>query len=283
MDKIIILDWGIFGHRSGYATAKNPMPVKWICMTSIIACLKIIGVNSNDTIIVACDGRGNWRKAYEDQYKSGRTKQREESGLDWNKIYAELDYLLDDIEIATNWSVIKIPKIEADDIMAVASRYYEDKEVILVTYDTDMEQLWKYPNVKIFSQHPKKKAYKIPKPKFNAYELISKKIYKEISDGLTKPILNKEDYKARELVVNLLTLPEFVENPILEALKDVSCGRLLKLHLLPGSKLKERFMEIYENKHIVTYEQQVEKMNKRKERDKNKKDKLKKLKNCVKK
>ena len=76
---------------------------------------------------------------------------REKSGLDWDTLYAGFNQLLEDINRGTDWHVVQLDTIEADDIASVACRYFTDKEIILVSFDSDWEMLWKYPNVKIFS------------------------------------------------------------------------------------------------------------------------------------
>ena len=110
-------------------------------------------------------------------------------------------YLEKILEITTNWHFIAISHLEADDIMAVASRYYGETNtpVVLVTSDSDMEQCWDYENVKIFS--PKSKKWKVKPPKFNSNLFLAKKVEKERSDNLISPILTEEDYNNRMLCV----------------------------------------------------------------------------------
>ena len=614
-NKVIILDYGIFSHRAGYASVHNPnIPVPYTCFRMMLACLKRIGITPDDNIIVACDGRNIWRKQYSTEYKSGRKEQRQKSGINWDKLWKQFDGLLEDIEIATNWTPIKIKTIEADDIMACflgntyiasplknseerkiknikvgdkvysynlkkdkvelstvkiiykrkinkikviyfdnktkvsvtenhrfylinnrwtkakdlkvgdeiyylnsfnknkyilmkpkiknyhslyrigyicgaiesdgyldekhnricfnindrdyvmrlksyfkqlfnysvsiskknktyrilignkliydiilgyinkkskqkesfstgyisgffdgegclkqynhsldlsmsntnkeiinfiskklkvkhkiyerknnskgykklylikinrqqeilnfyafykpaikrkypnwndfakylhngkkiikieekinnkkgytvynlniepnnnyfannllvhncASRFYKDREVILVTYDSDMEQLWNYPNVKIFS--PKTKMYKIPPKNFNPYKHIAKKIEKETSDGLISPIITTEDYETRKMLVNLLELPDFIEQPIIEQLKKINQYKTeLNVSALPFKSLRKQFYDIYETDNILTFEQCVVKQEKKQARLKKKKEKQKAL------
>ncbi len=275
MNKVIILDYGIFLHRAGYASIHNPtIPVAYTCLRMMISCLRRIGVNKDDIIIVACDGRGIWRKQYSDEYKAGRNDQRKKSGIDWDKLFKEFDGLLEDIEVSTGWTPIKIKTIEADDIMAVASRFYKDKEVVLVTYDSDMFQLWEYPHVKIFS--PKTKEYKIPPKNFNPYKHIAKKIEKEVSDGLVSPILTKEDYETRKMLVNLLELPDFIEQPITTELEKIAVHKMeSNISLLPFKSLRKEFDNIYNSTKVITFEDCVKKLAKKEAKKKKKKDKLK--------
>lgn len=273
MNKVIVLDWGIFLHRSIWATLNNPnVPSTYTCLNMIFGCLKRIGIEEDDTVLVAVDFLKSWRKQYEEGYKADRKQKKDESPIDWKYQYGLMNDLLLDLEEATNWHVIKLEHIEADDIMAVASRTFTTKEVILVTYDSDLEQCWHYPNVKIFS--PKTKRYKIPPAKFNVYELIAKKINKEASDNLVNPILTKADYHNRLTCINLLELPNEVEDKIKEALNNLQ-PKISEPELLPFSSLIPRYKDLYVHNKIETYEHSV-KYKERKEKQKKNKRRTKK-------
>ena len=177
------------------------------------------------------------------------------------------------LDKGTNFHIVKLDRIEADDIMAMGCRIFKDKEVILSTYDQDLEQCWAFSNVKIWSIMKKfkggKGAYKIPKKNFNPYQLISKKIEKEVSDNLVNPILNQEDYEKRELCVNLLSLPDFIENPIKERLLNLKKEEVADLNCIPFQKLREEIGDLYNNKSkLITYEMCVAKEEKKRRKKK---------------
>ena len=178
MNKLIVIDWSIFVHRAIFSYRYNrQIPVEYTALNMILSCLIKIGLDTSDKVIVACDGRGNWRKDYEAQYKANRKEYRESfDDIDWNDMWSKFNVLLEKVNESTNWYVIKIDKIEADDIASVCSRYFKDREIILVSYDKDWELLWEYDNVKIFSQLLKfnglKGAYKVKPSNFNAYKLL---------------------------------------------------------------------------------------------------------------
>ncbi len=226
MNKVIIIDWGMVLHIACYASVNNKaVPPTYTACIMILSYLRKIGVDDSDTIIIAVDGRNSWRKDYEKTYKANRPEQREKSGLNWADLYEQFNELLIQLDKATDFHIIQLDRTEADDIMAVGCRFFKDKEVVLATFDSDLEQMWELPNVKIFSPKIKYKsakgAYKIKPEKFNAQTLIAKKINKEASDNLTNPILNEEDYENRMLCVNLLELPSFIEAPIVEQFKNL--------------------------------------------------------------
>ncbi len=263
MNKVILIDWGMAIHIAGYASINNKaVPPTYTVCAMLISYLRKIGVDESDTVIIAVDGRNSWRKDYEKTYKANRPEQREKSGLDWNILYAEFNELLLQLDKATDFHIINLDRMEADDIMAVGARYFKDKEVVLATFDSDLEQMWDYPNVKIFSPKIKYKstkgAYKIKPENFNADILIAKKINKEVADNLTNPILNEEDYENRMLCVNLLELPSFVEEPILEQLKNLPI-KGQDLQWLPFQRnMRPKFENVYIDKSkIINYEDVV--------------------------
>ena len=110
-NKVIFLDWSMFYHRAYYAGKNNQNTTpEYLCLNMIVASLRRIGIDSNDTIIVACDGRGNWRKEIDKSYKGNRQPLPSE-------IYTRFDILLDKVDKGLDWYVIKIDNLEADDIM----------------------------------------------------------------------------------------------------------------------------------------------------------------------
>ena len=103
-------------------------------------------------IVLAFDNSigGYWRKHEYSRYKYKRTKEREESEIDWDsafKVFEELKTLLKEY---TSFKVIDIPTLEADDIAFVLSEYLQDTGVILQTLDGDWKHALNYNNVKLF-------------------------------------------------------------------------------------------------------------------------------------
>lgn len=256
--KVIVLDWGIFLHRAIFSTLNNPeIPSTYTCLSMILGCLSRIGVDPDDIVIAAMDFLRSWRRDLESSYKADRAKKREESPIDFKEQYRRFDQLVNQLIEATSWHFIKIEHLEADDIMAVVSRYFSDRNVVLVTYDSDLEQCWHYPNVKIFS--PIKKAYKLKPENFNTYKLISQKIEKETTDNLTAPVLNQQDYETRLKCISLIELPDWVENSVVNNLKNLP-DKAECLEKIPFSSIRKRFGNLYNDKSkIIRYEDCVAK------------------------
>ncbi len=261
MNKIVFLDYGIFMHRAIFSWRNNKqIPPEYTCLNMIIASLRRIGVSSNDKIFVACDGRYSWRKNIEKEYKANRKEFRESfPDINWKEMYLRFNNLLDSLDKATDWYILKEENLEADDWMAVGCRFFKDNEIILVTFDADMEQLAIYDNVKIFSPLIKFKggrgAYKIIK---NPYKILAKKIEKETADNLVNPILNEEDYEKRKMIVNLIELPDFVEDICIKKYETLPI-KGQDLQWLPFQRtIRPKLENLYNDKSkVISYEDVV--------------------------
>jgi 5'-3' exonuclease len=105
-------------------------------------------------IVICCDGRGNWREMFNPYYKQGRKESKEESEINFNELARLQNNFLNDLKVL-NFNVVKIAKMEGDDIVAsiVAKNKYTNKykEVVVVSNDKDLVQLLEYPNVHIYA------------------------------------------------------------------------------------------------------------------------------------
>ncbi len=285
--KVVIIDWSIIVHRSIFAWKNNQaIPSTYTGLSILISSLKKIGIKKNDIVIIALDStEGNWRKKVLKEYKADRKEKREkQKEIDWNYHFSQFNTLLADLDLATPFYNIYCKNLEADDIAAVATKFYQEKEdvskIIHCSYDHDWELLWDYPKVKIYSFLKKYKSvkgsYKIKPPNFNAYALLAKMINKEASDNLTEEILSEQSYDKRLLCVDLLNPPDFVEQAVLEKIKNLKPKENYNLEQLPFETLRNRFSQIYDPKFKITYEDVVKYEEKKKNRKKRKKRRVKK-------
>jgi len=259
-NKVILIDFGIFQFRSIYAWRNNrAIPPTYTALNMIISSLKKIGVDPDDEIIVAVDSeKGSWRKDFDSNYKADRKGKREQqTDIDWTEVFNSFDELLDTLKVTSPFHIVKVDKMEADDIIAVGCRTFKDNECVIVSYDQDYEQLCALENVKIFSPikkfKGKKGAYKQVK---SPYAILAKKIEKEASDNLVNPILNEEDFEIRKTIVSLLELPDFVELPIQNKLTNLE-EKEYDLNEFPFDSLRNRFRDIYNSTEIVDYEESI--------------------------
>lgn len=234
------------------------MPAHAVYFNSLLSCLKKIGVNKDDIVILATEGK-SWRKGIAGYYKAQRTDDREKHKLiDWDKQFNYLNKINDALNNATNWHLIREWSSEADDILAVACRFYKDKDVILVTGDKDLHQLAYYSNVYIFNINKKCKNSKgmyekVDKP----LKIIADKVrLGDASDNIFVDKLNDTENDAwlRHKIINLLELPEEIEKAIVDILENLS-EKELDLDKLPNFKnVQEKFLKIYDKEKIITPE-----------------------------
>jgi hypothetical protein len=258
--KIIILDWGIFLFRGIFSWRMNrEIPVEYTVCNMLLANLLKVGVNPEDTIMLATDFGRSWRKDFDVQYKADRKEKREAfHDINWDIMFEKMNNLLVKLDVATNWHVLKEERIECDDWMAYATKYFPDKEIVLVTYDKDMEMLLARPNVKIFS--PLSKKYKIG---INPHKVLAEKIEIEKSDNLTNPVLNEEDYDRRNLLVNLLELPEFIEQKLEPRFKNLE-SKEGDAEEFPFNSLRTKYLNLCNDKSkLVTMEMSAKKKKKK--------------------
>ena len=251
MNKVVLVDSSIFMFRSIYGWRKkkeswNPPTRQYL--VSIIANLKRLELAKEDLIILALDShKGSWRKEIDPNYKANRKAiRKEQDDIPWQYWFDEFDKLLNIIEFATPFNIIKIDKLEADDIISEACRYYQDKEIIIVSYDSDMEQLTAYPHVSIFS--PTTKKYK---QIVNPYKSLAKKIDKEKTDNLVTEVVNEIDFDKRNMIINLLTLPKEVSEKVKTELELIKVKEKYNIEMIPYPIVRERFESIW-NKPIKT-------------------------------
>lgn len=111
-----------------------------------------------DKVFICCDSKKNWRKKLFTPYKEHRKEAKEKQDVDWSKFYETIEEVSDGFMVAFPFHVIKVPYLEADDIIASLIRKNEKEENhIVITSDGDYKQLIQYNNVKIYD--PMKKDF----------------------------------------------------------------------------------------------------------------------------
>ena len=245
--KYIFIDWSYFQFRAIFSWVKEKTyPPTYRALSYIVRALKDVEIQREDVVIFALDCHtGSWRKEIDKNYKANRKENREKFEIDWEDQYKAFDKFLKNIDEATNFYLISLDKMEADDIIAVGCKKFQDHVCIVVSTDSDFEQLVVYPKVKLFS--PMSHKYKEVK---NPYKILANKIAKERTDNLVSPIQSLEDYDRRNKIVNLMSLPSLVEKIVSERL-DVLPEKKMDLSLLYHPSLQERMSTMYsENKQL---------------------------------
>lgn len=121
-------------------------------------------------LIIALDGKNNFRYQIHPNYKYKRKEAREKDDLPWHIIKAAMDTIKEEAKVYWPWKVVWSERAEADDVMAVLTEDVANKNlvsvgvmdeeqaepVLLDTSDTDLFQLQKHKNVKQWSSRERK-------------------------------------------------------------------------------------------------------------------------------
>lgn len=265
MSKVILIDCSVLSFKAAFNTelmvknnrgSGNPSPSHYTYFSSVIACLKKVHVGKDDIVVLCIDDK-SWRKDFYSPYKANRKEAREKHIIDWDKHWYEVDKINKQLEYATHFHLLKVPKCEADDIFAVACRVFTDKQIVICSIDSDLHQLCYYPNVLMFNlkfKTSKGNGGYVSISKEEALKILAKKV--RLGDKSDNIIVDKNedegDAELRRSIINLLELPEFVEKPIAEALRSLPNKSGVKWDAIPfQNSLAERFEQIYDPKYKI--------------------------------
>jgi hypothetical protein len=175
-------------------------------------------------LVICCDGRKYWRKEYFEFYKGMRKSNRDKSDLDWKLIFDTLSEMREDIAQHFPYRVMHIDRAEADDIIAVMTKYLqqnlliqeglveEPQKILILSSDKDFKQLQLYPTVKQWS--PMQKKYITATRKEIVEHKIEHIVKGDTGDGVPN-ILSKDDVfmkGERQKPMSAKRLQEFFDN-----------------------------------------------------------------------
>lgn len=93
-----------------------------------------------------------WRKSIYYDYKSQRKKERDSSDVNFEEVFKHLDILVDTLGKFTNFKVIGVPGVEADDIIGLLTRRYgKFEKVLILSPDKDFKQLHSLGQIRQYS------------------------------------------------------------------------------------------------------------------------------------
>lgn len=113
-------------------------------------------------IVLCVDNKDVWRRDYFPYYKANRKKSRDESELDWNKLFESIHRIRAEIEEFFPYKVISVERCEADDIIATIIHEYGtelnmgSERFLILSGDKDFIQLHGYANVDQYNPVMKK-------------------------------------------------------------------------------------------------------------------------------
>lgn len=103
-------------------------------------------------MIIATDTGSSWRRTRFPYYKANRSKDRDDSPLDWEAILSGLKEVRKDLREYFPYRIIEIEGAEADDIIGtLVERFGSDlpggHPILILSADKDFKQLQRYMNV----------------------------------------------------------------------------------------------------------------------------------------
>lgn len=173
-------------------------------------------------VVIASDGRNNWRYEAFPQYKFKRKDARKESTIDWKEVFRITNKVLDELQENFPYRVVVVDQCEADDVIAQLAlstqiEFGHQEPIMIISSDKDFGQLQKFDNVRQYSPMLKKEI-KIDNPRMHLLELVLKG---DQADGIPN-ILSNDDVFVEGLRQNKLT-----QKKIDEITKDLDGGELL--------------------------------------------------------
>lgn len=172
----------------------NEDMIRHVFLNNILTYKNKYSKEFGDEIVIACDGKGYWRKSVFPYYKYKRAESRADSPLDWEFIFQCIAKLHDEIEEYFPYKVVKIDGCEGDDVISILvhhfsetrflnqdstdSGLFEDPEkecepILIISADKDFLQLQMYSHVKQYSP-VKRGLISEDNPKLSRYEKILK-------------------------------------------------------------------------------------------------------------
>lgn len=176
---MILVDFSqvmIMSISAAFNTFKNDLSedmIRHIFLNIIKEYRKKFKSEFGNEIVLACDGRGYWRKDYFPYYKFKRAAGRAQSPLDWEFIFKCMDNLKSDIREYFPYRLVEVPGCEGDDVIAVLTDHFVktrvlpghecslesrplSEPIVIISADKDFLQLQLHGNVKQYSPLQKK-------------------------------------------------------------------------------------------------------------------------------
>ena len=207
------------------------------------AIVDLINLFNPDKLTIACDGSKLWRKHFYPEYKANRKAQRTEVPIDWDLFGKTRDEMLADLPNIYPIKSIYVKHAEADDIIAVLTKkYHQEEEIIAVTGDADIHQLFRFPNFRCYNARDNREVFNI-----DWQDLLQVKILSGDRGDNIKPLRPRlGPVTARKIITECEgDLHSYCsKNELLEQL--TLNEKLVNFEFIPN-KLQEMILESYEN------------------------------------
>lgn len=101
-------------------------------------------------VVICIDAKNYWRKQIFPHYKAARKAARQQSTVDWKRLFEILDTIHNELKEFFPYKVIRVDRAEADDIIgAICTR--EPGPHMIISNDKDFMQLQRLPGIAMYS------------------------------------------------------------------------------------------------------------------------------------
>ena len=204
--------------------------------------------------MVLCSDAGNtWRRDIFPQYKYKRKKDRTESSFDWDNIFDILTRIKNELKENFPYVMMYEEKCEADDIIAILTKYYyQHEKIMIVSGDKDFSQLQRYKNVSQYSPITKK-FIKVGDPLSYLFEHV---IRGDAGDGVPNILSNDDTFVVgtRQKPLTKRRVNAMIEDMVRGVTPfdgEIKRNYLRNIHLIDLSRIPEdirnQVIDIYSN------------------------------------
>jgi len=242
LSKILAIDLteifyqSVFVTRSQNKSGKYKLPFFYFILRKLFSVIKNF---PNRTVFGLSDGRSSWRKSIYSHYKEKRGDFRASfKDIDWDYSFSVFDILIDHLKKFTPILILQEEQLESDDWASYLSR--NGKDVVIASSDADLHQLCYFP-ITLVSLRDKKFKTKVIKDPLAELE---KKIIHGCSTDNVPPVKgDKKQFEINSIIVNLITLPEWVDHLMMNYLLTLDQKQITKEQL-------EEFTRLYNFKFV---------------------------------
>lgn len=113
-------------------------------------------------MVICVDSKNSWRRDFFPYYKASRKKSRDESELDWPKLFENITKIREELDEFFPYKVLHVDKCEADDIIGVLCAKYGKQlndgteKILILSSDKDYIQLHRFANIDQYAPAQKK-------------------------------------------------------------------------------------------------------------------------------
>lgn len=150
-DKVLLIDTNNLSMRCLFALAYDPTDTTFsIYKNAFLSSLcKSVRQFKPNKIVFCMEGFHNWRRDVFTDYKCSRAPGRDASLVDFDSFFKMNNEFIEDLSKSLqNCLFLKVFRLEADDLIALTTKYMQQWDITLISTDKDFYQLHKYPNFK---------------------------------------------------------------------------------------------------------------------------------------